>query len=107
MQQYGVALGTLDRAIANLWREGYIETVQGVGMFTSKPLPPEEDLAHQVTRLTERIDAVEREVQDHARLLARMRQRLEKAGDYPGIRGRRAPSRSHPVGRPPRRGTCR
>ena len=106
MDRYGVALATVNSAIAQLQRLGLAETIQGVGTFARKP-PPEEsppdyrELAEQIRLLGERMDAAEvpldrfekrtkeqqqllvgikREVQDHARLLARMRRRLEEAG---------------------------
>jgi GntR family transcriptional regulator len=78
MKHYGASLGTIDHAIAELRKLGLVETLQGVGMFARKP--PESEPSAKYPELAERMDAVEREVQDHARLLARMRQRLEKAG---------------------------
>ncbi len=106
MDRYGVALATVNHAIAQLQKLGLAETIQGVGTFARKP-PPEQpppgyrELAEQIRLLGERMDAaeapldrlekrtkeqhklltgIEREVRDHARLLARMRRRLEEAG---------------------------
>jgi DNA-binding GntR family transcriptional regulator len=59
LHQYGVALGTLDKAIAELRQQGYVETVQGVGMFACEPPPTEEDLTQQVKQLSERVAALE------------------------------------------------
>jgi DNA-binding GntR family transcriptional regulator len=59
MDTCGVALGTVNRAIDDLRRRGLVETVQGVGMFACAPPPPQEDLAATVTRLSERIEALE------------------------------------------------
>jgi len=38
-QQYGVAAGTVDKAVAVLRGEGLVKTVMGLGIF---PVPPEE-----------------------------------------------------------------
>jgi DNA-binding GntR family transcriptional regulator len=100
--QYSAALGTIDKALGVLRELGIAETVQGMGTFVRKPSPSEDgDLAAQLSRLSERIEVgedrtdelghrvdeqqqllvgIKREVQDHARLLARMRRRLEEAG---------------------------
>jgi DNA-binding GntR family transcriptional regulator len=81
MKRYEASLGTIDHAIAELRKLGLVETLQGVGMFARKPPEPGPSTdPRKLAELAERMDAVEREVQDHARLLARMRQRLEKAG---------------------------
>jgi GntR family transcriptional regulator len=92
MEKHHVALGTVNDALKVLRDEGLLYTERGRGTFVSDPLPEEaqseleavlnriDELAGEVRLLNERMDVVEREVQDHARLLARMRQRLEKAG---------------------------
>jgi DNA-binding GntR family transcriptional regulator len=71
MEHYGVALGTLDRAIEELRRIGLVETRQGSGMFVRKP-PPEHSeyevvmervdaLAEELRLLRERVESVERQ----------------------------------------------
>lgn len=59
LKTYDVALGTLDKAINELRHRGYLETVQGVGMFAAEPPPSEADLAEKVDRLTARFEALE------------------------------------------------
>jgi len=72
MARYGVALATVNSAIAELREAGLAETVQGSGTFARKP--PEagpsdydrvmariDQVSDQVTRLEERLSAVERE----------------------------------------------
>jgi DNA-binding GntR family transcriptional regulator len=99
MRHYGASLGTVDHAIAELRKLGLVETVQGVGMFARKPPEPEpsaeypelaermtaelgamQDLRRRVDEQQQLLVGIKREVQDHARLLARMRRGLETAG---------------------------
>lgn len=101
MAQHGAALGTLERALEHLRRLGMIETYQGVGTFARKKSPEAgaddqriialeertvatasqlDDLKAVVAELHEALIGIRREVQDQARLLARMRQRLDKSG---------------------------
>jgi GntR family transcriptional regulator len=85
MEKHHVALGTVNDALNVLRDEGLLYTERGRGTFVSDPLPEEarsqlEAALSRIDELNGRVDAVEREVQAHARLLARMRQRLDKAG---------------------------
>ena len=71
MKHYGVALGTLDRALAQV--QEYIETRQGVGMFVRDPLPEKQlsefeivmgrvdGLADEVRRLRGLVEEIRRE----------------------------------------------
>lgn len=70
MRHYGIALGTLDKAIEVLRRAGLVETRQGSGMYVREP-PPErteydavmgrvDELAEEIRLLRERVTAVER-----------------------------------------------
>jgi DNA-binding GntR family transcriptional regulator len=78
MDEHHVALGTVNDALKVLRDEGLLYTERGRGTFVCDPLP--EEAQSELKAVLSRLDAVEREVQDHARMLARMRQRLEKAG---------------------------
>lgn len=101
MKRYGVSITVVRSAIKELKTESLVRTHQGKGVFVNDPLPSAallsngskrsaeadaavlsqiDELAGEVRVLNERMGAVEREIQDHARLLARMRQRLENAG---------------------------
>ena len=70
MKRYGIALGTLDRAIEELRKAGLVETRQGSGMFVRRPDPERseydvvmervDDLAEEIRQLRERVQAVER-----------------------------------------------
>jgi len=100
--EYSVARGTVMRALDILRAEKLVQSWQGKGTFVRQAAPSEEhDPAAHISRLAERIEAgedradelgrrfdeqqqvlagIKREVKDHARLLARMRRRLEEAG---------------------------
>jgi len=100
MKRYGVSITVIRSAIRELRTESLVRTHQGKGVFVNDPLPSAlalgngskrgaeadtalsrvDELAGELRLLNERVDAAEREVKDQARLLARMRQRLEKAG---------------------------
>ena len=64
MRVYGVALNTLNHALEELRQLGLAETVHGVGTFARKPAQAEpsaefRELAAQIRRLGERMDAAE------------------------------------------------
>ena len=71
MKHYGIALGTLDRAIEELRKAGLVETRQGSGMYVREPEPERHEydevmgrvneLAEEVRLLQERVAAVERQ----------------------------------------------
>ncbi|WP_181724221.1 GntR family transcriptional regulator [Nocardia gipuzkoensis] len=63
MEQWNVALNTVDRAVDALRKEGLIETFQGVGTFVrsqSEPEPEEDELAD----LRERVARLETQMMD-------------------------------------------
>lgn len=64
MKRYGVALGTLDKAIEELRKAGLVETRQGSGMYVREPEPEHDEVREQVA-------ALQREVAD-------LRQQLSK-----------------------------
>lgn len=58
MERYGVALGTLDKAIEELRKAGLVETRQGSGMFVRTPPPDSseyDDLREQVAALQKEV----------------------------------------------------
>jgi|ERR1700729_2222231 GntR family transcriptional regulator len=64
MKRYDVALATVNSAIRVLREEGRLETVHGVATFARKPpdggpSPEYRELAGQIRRLGERMDAAE------------------------------------------------
>lgn len=65
MEHYGVALGTLDKAIEVLRKAGLVETRQGSGMYAREPKPePAEDdtLKEQVGELRQEVAALRQRV---------------------------------------------
>jgi GntR family transcriptional regulator len=72
MKDYRVALGTLDRAIAELRLQGYVETRQGVGMFVSDPLPQERPRS-EYEAVMSRIDELSEEVRQLRGQVAELR----------------------------------
>src|SRR5690349_4490806 len=62
LEEYGVALGTLDKAIEELRKAGLVETRQGSGMYVREP-PPEQagfdavmaDLQQEIAGLREQV----------------------------------------------------
>src|SRR5690349_21858161 len=71
MKHYGIALGTLDRAIEELRKAGLVETRQGSGMYVREPDPERyeydavmgrvNELAEEVRLLRARVESVERQ----------------------------------------------
>ena len=54
MEHYGVALGTLDKAIEVLRKAGLVETQQGSGMYVREPVPEraeDDTVRDQVTEM--------------------------------------------------------
>jgi DNA-binding GntR family transcriptional regulator len=83
MARYQVAVNTVERAIKELRSAGVVETAQGAGMFVREPPDPAaRPMAadQRIEDLESEVAALRGEVQAHARLLARIRQRLDKAG---------------------------
>lgn len=85
-ERYHVARETIRQAIDILRGEKLVVAQSTRGVFVLRELgEPEPSSEHrkpteQIRRLEERLGEVQAEVQDHARLLARMTQRLERAG---------------------------
>jgi GntR family transcriptional regulator len=101
---YSAAKGTIEKALGLLRDEGVVVTIAGKGIFVADapgaPTSAQDRLAvlesevarlhqelgiiHELRRKAEAQDELLaeflREVKEHARMLARMRQRLEKAG---------------------------
>lgn len=72
MESYGVALGTLDRALEVLRAEGFISTVHGLGTFAKSPPPKQTEPEADSERLVEvehRLARLEAQVENiHANL---------------------------------------
>jgi len=58
-KRYGVAEGTIDKALGVLRELGIAETIHGMGTFVREPAPAEGDLAAEVAKLSERMKAME------------------------------------------------
>jgi GntR family transcriptional regulator len=58
--QYGVSLGTVDKALGVLRDLGIVETIQGMGTFVRKP--PEVDHASEYEAVMSRMDELAEEV---------------------------------------------
>jgi|ERR1035441_2528377 DNA-binding GntR family transcriptional regulator len=62
MEHYGVALGTLDKAIEVLRRAGLVETQQGSGMYVREPAPEHDAAADQVAELRQELDELRQRI---------------------------------------------
>jgi DNA-binding GntR family transcriptional regulator len=98
-EQYGVAAETIRQALDVLRQEGLIASQSTRGTYVLRPNPPDDPdspestlatLAARLQSIEDRLDdttsqlqllaEMEHEVQEHARLLARIRSRMETAG---------------------------
>src|SRR6185437_8536097 len=70
MKRYGVAVGTLDKAIEVLRQAGLVETRQGSGMYVREPEPETGDdpVRDQMAALQQEVAELRKQVDGHAEL---------------------------------------
>ncbi|SRR6266851_6314856 len=78
MAHYNVALSTVDHAIEELRKQGYAETVQGVGTFVRQP-PAEGEHSDEYIAVMQRVAEISQEVKQ---LREEVRQLREKVLDH-------------------------